>query len=395
MSDYATFLATKSARHHAPGIQVCESVLHPSLHDWQKRTVTTALRRGRAAVFADTGLGKTRMQIEWCRHIAPSALIVAPLSVARQTVREAVKIDADVRYVRSPSEVLPGTVSITNYEMVDKFDPAMFDAVALDESSILKNFTGATRNALIAQWANTPYRSSWSATPAPNDVTELTNQAEFLGVMPRNEMLAAYFIHDDEGWRLKGHAAEPMFEWMATWATAARRPSDVGGDDTPYQLPPLTTEAVIVPVEIEQAGQLFATDLGGVGGRAAVRRSTLAARVTASVELVAQRGQWIAWCGLNDEADAVTRATDGAVNVTGAMTPDEKADAFEAFQDGADTGTCHETVDRWDGHELPELSPDGIRRVKRLMGVVLPGGTPMLEIRSRFARRRVCRRVGT
>lgn len=334
MSSYQEFLAAKARRHHSPGVTIDPADLHASLHDWQRRIVVDALARGRGAVFADTGMGKTRMQIEWARHIAPSALIVAPLSVARQTVREAAKIDADVRYVRAPADVVPGTVSITNYEMVHHFNPAQFDAVALDESSILKNFTGATRTALIDQWKHTSFRSSWSATPAPNDVTELCNQAEFLGVMPRNEMLAAYFVHDDEGWRLKGHAADPMFAWMATWATAARRPSDVGGDDTPYKLPPLDIVPVTVPVEIEQDGQLFATDLGGVGGRAQVRRSTLGARVDAASSILALRGQWIAWCGLNDEADAITRLVDGAVNVHGGMTPDEKADAFEQFQDG-------------------------------------------------------------
>ena len=333
-SAYQAFLARKTQRFTGEGIVIDPAALHESLHPWQRYMVATALDRGRCGVFADTGMGKTRMQIEWARMTGGRALIVAPLSVARQTVREAAKIDADVRYVRRPDAVVPGTVSITNYELAHHFDPAEFDAVALDESSILKNFTGATRNALIAQWGGTRFRSSWSATPAPNDVTELTNQAEFLGVMPRNEMLAAYFVHDDTGWRLKGHAADPMFRWMSTWAIAARRPSDVGGDDTPFHLPPLNIQAVTVDVEIEQAGQLFATDLGGVGGRAKVRRETLAARTDAAAGLTARPGQWIVWCGLNDEATAVTKATDGAFNVTGNLTPDAKADAFEAFQDG-------------------------------------------------------------
>lgn len=331
---YAEFLAAKARRHHSSGVSVSASDVHASLHDWQQRIVLNTLARGRGAVFADTGMGKTRMQVEWSRLVAPRALILAPLSVARQTVREAAKINADVRYVRRQDDVVPDTVSITNYELAHHFDPCQFDAVCLDESSILKAFTGSTRNALIKQWRDTPYRSSWSATPAPNDVTELCNQAEFLGVMARNEMLAAYFVHDDDGWRLKGHAADPMFRWMATWAIAARRPSDVGGDDTLYQLPPLTISPVTVAVEIEQEGQLFATELGGVGGRAKVRKSTLTARVEAACRLVDQPGQWIAWCGLNDEADLVAKATDGAVNVHGTMSPDEKADAFEAFQDG-------------------------------------------------------------
>lgn len=332
--DYQAFLANKARRHQSAGVIVQPNDIHESLHDWQRRIVTQSLARGRCAVFADTGLGKTRMQIEWARLIAPRSLVIAPLSVARQTVREAEKIAADVRYCRTPADVVPGSVSITNYEMAHHFDPDDFDAVALDESSILKNFTGATRNALIKQWQNTRYRSSWSATPAPNDVTELCNQAEFLGVMPRNEMLAAYFVHDDEGWRLKGHAADPMFRWMSTWATAARKPSDIGGDDTPYVLPPLNIESLAMRVDIEQDGQLFATDLGGVGGRAAVRRSTLAARIEAAASILARPGQWIAWCGLNEEADALARTVDGAVNVQGSMAPDEKADAFEAFQDG-------------------------------------------------------------
>lgn len=331
---YQDFLASKARRHQSGGVIVDGSQIHQSLHDWQRRIVLATLARGRGAVFADTGMGKTRMQIEWSRLIAPRALVLAPLSVARQTVREAAKIGADVRYVRRQDDVQPGSVSITNYELAHHFDPSQFDAVCLDESSILKCFTGSTRNALIKQWRDTPYRSSWSATPAPNDVTELCNQAEFLGVMPRNEMLAAYFVHDDDGWRLKGHATDPMFRWMATWAIAARRPSDVGGDDALYQLPPLTISPITVAVEVEQDGQLFATDLGGVGGRAKVRKSTLTARVDAACQLVEQPGQWIAWCGLNDEADMVAKSTDGAVNVHGTMSPDEKADAFEAFQDG-------------------------------------------------------------
>ncbi len=332
---YSDFLAQKQRRHKPLGVDVTlDPAEQAHMHEWQTRLVQWALHCGRCAVFADTGLGKSRMQVAWAHHVADNSLIIAPLSVARQTVREAAKIGVDIRYVRDPDDVQPG-VSITNYEMAHKFDPAQFGAVVLDESSILKSFTGSMRTALIRQWRNTPHRTSWSATPAPNDVTELCNQAEFLGVMPRQEMLAAYFVHDDDGWRLKGHASEPMFAWMSTWATAVRKPSDIGGTDTGYDLPPLNIRPVSIDVPINQDGQLFATDLGGVGGRAAVRRATADVRVAAAVERLHEPGQWIAWCGLNDEADAITKATGSdAVNVYGGQTPEQKAEAFEAFQDG-------------------------------------------------------------
>jgi hypothetical protein len=331
---YADFLATKTKRHQANGKHIGPDDTHPSLHEWQARIVQWAVGRGRCAVFADTGLGKTRMQLEWSRLMGDRTLILAPLSVARQTVREATKIDTTCTYVRRPEDVGGPGIYITNYELAHHFDPADFDAVALDESSILKSFTGSTRNALIKQWRDTPHRSSWSATPAPNDVTELCNQAEFLGVMPRNEMLAAFFVHDDDGWRLKGHAADPMFRWMSTWAVALRRPSDIEGDDAGYDLPPLNITTETVHVDIETEGQLFATELGGVGGRAKVRRNTAGERIAKAAEFASGPGQWIAWCGLNDEADAITRLVDGAENIHGTLTPDQKADAFERFQDG-------------------------------------------------------------
>lgn len=332
---YQAFLASKRRAAPSAGRPVTTADTHSTLHPWQSEIVAWAANRGRAAIFADCGLGKTFMQLEWARLIADRTLILAPLSVARQTSREAVKLGAEVRYVRDGSEVTGDGVWITNYEMADRFDPSLFGAVVLDESSILKNNTGATRNQLVNQWKDTPYRLACTATPAPNDVAELCNHAEFLGIMPRNEMLAAYFVHDEDGWRLKGHARRPMYEWMATWAAAVRRPSDLGYSDDGYTLPPLTITPEIVDVEITPEGQLFATDLGGVGGRAAIRRHTLDARVDVAVDLAQLPGQWIVWCGLNDEAAAVAAAVDGAVNVDGSMTPDAKAEALEAFQDGA------------------------------------------------------------
>lgn len=331
---YAAFLSSKHRRIPDFGIAIDESDVHKKLYDWQRRIVVWTVGRGRAAVFADCGLGKTFMQLEWARLLGGTALIIAPLSVARQTVREAHKIGSDVRYVRSGEEVEGPGVWITNYEMADRFRPTDFDSVVLDESSILKNVDGKTRRALTHDWRDVPYRLACTATPAPNDVAELTNHAEYLGVMSRAEMLAAYFVHDEKLWRLKGHASESMFRWMASWAVALRKPSDLGYPDGGFNLPALRIMPEVVRVELTPEGQLFATDLGGIGGRAAARRSTLDARVERAASLASGKHQWIVWCGLNDEADRLGSLIDGAVNVPGSWSPDSKAAALEAFQDG-------------------------------------------------------------
>lgn len=332
--NYADFLASKRRTVHDLGPDASPSDVHPLLHDWQAEIVLWAVRKGRAAIFADCGLGKTFMQLEWARMVSDCTLILAPLSVARQTVREATRIGMEVRYVRHGSEVTGPGVWITNYEMADGFDPQRFGAVVLDESSILKNVEGKTRQRLTAAFQTVPYRLACTATPAPNDVAELCNHAEFLGVMSRSEMLAAFFVHDEIGWRLKGHAAAPMYRWMASWAVALRRPSDVGYSDEGYDLPPLTIIPQVVAVDIEAEGQLFPTELGGIGGRSKVRRTTLDARCELAAELAAADGQWIVWCGLNDEADKIASAVEGAVNVQGSWSPDDKARALEDFQDG-------------------------------------------------------------
>lgn len=293
---YADFLAAKRARAPHAGITLDPDDLHPSLFPHQREVVRWAAERGRAAAFLDTGLGKTRIQVAWLDQIVGvvgNGLIICPLSIAQQTIEEAEALGIEITYVRSQVEAgdrLTSGLYITNYEMQQHFDPSMFDAVVLDESSILKNHTGPTRTALIERWGTVPYRLACTATPAPNDHTELANHAEFLGAMRRVDMLAAYFVHDsDTGWRLKGHAAGPMFEWMTTWAIAARRPSDITGnlaDDEPYELPPLRIHAEVVPYDNAPEGQLFATSLGGVSGRAKVRKETTESRVARALELI-------------------------------------------------------------------------------------------------------------
>lgn len=334
---YAEFLARKQVRAEKPGREVAASDIHPMLHPWQNELVRWAVKTSRAALWADTGLGKTLMQIEWARlSLDRGALIIAPLAVCQQTIREAAKVGVTATYARDSSEIDRSGLVVTNYERVPQIDPGLFDAVVLDESSILKQSDGKTRSMLIDWARDIPHRLACSATPAPNDPEELTNQAEWLGRMTRTHMLAAYFIHDQDGWRLKGHARRPMMKWMAQWAVALAKPSDVGGDDTGYRLPGLEIVPEIVAAEIEAEGQLFATEIGGVTGRSELRRKTLEARVDRAAKLVANEPNepWLLWCGLNAEADALTDAIPGAVNVHGSLEPEHKAQLLLDFSDG-------------------------------------------------------------
>lgn len=335
---YAKFLATKLRQTPGVGRVISTGDVHSMLHPWQAEIVAWAVRTGRAAIWADTGLGKTVMQLEWSRLSGDTSLIVAPLAVCAQTVREAEKLGIKARYVRGPEELTGPGVWITNYEMADRFPADLFDAVCLDEASILKNSTGATRTMLIEHFQPVRRRLACTATPAPNDSEELTNQAEFLGVISRVEMLASYFVHDsDAGWRLKGHARGPMFRWMSTWAVAIRMPSDMGYPDDGYVLPGLDIKEHLLDVDVVPDGQLFATDIGGVGGRAAVRRATLDDRVAKVAELVAAEPDepWVLWCGLNDEADLLAKMIPRSVNVHGSLSAEDKADLLLSFADGA------------------------------------------------------------
>ena len=334
---YADFIARRRASVGETGRAIEPGMLHHSLMPFQSDITRWACRVGRPAVWADTGLGKTRMQLEWSRSMADVSLIVAPLGVARQTPEEAMLIQTQARYVRSHDEITGPGVYVTNYEMVGQFDPRRIGAVALDEASILKQSDGKTRTKLIEHFQHVPYRSTWTATPAPNDPEELTNQAEFLGHMTRTNMLAAYFVHDQDGWRLKGHAVEPMLDWMSGWAIAIRRPSDLGYSDEGYDLPGLNIISELVDVHVEpDDGELFAVTIGGVGRRAQVRKETLEARVQRTADVVASEPDesWLLWTGLNAEADALERLMPGAVNVHGSMTPDEKADLLLGFAHG-------------------------------------------------------------
>jgi len=334
MNSYQEFLLSKRYMVSDSGVTVSPDDIHPHLFGFQRDLTRWALRKGRAAIFADTGLGKTFMQIEFARLTGQRALIVAPLSVARQTVREAAKIDVSVHYTRSGSDIVDG-INITNYEMLRELDPGLFGCVVLDESSILKSLDGKTRQLLTEMFGETPYKLCCTATPAPNDIVEIGNHAEFLGIMTAVEMQAQFFTHDDDGWRLKRHGVEGFYRWLASWGMSIRKPSDLGYDDDGYNLPPLNVEPVYVSVDYSPDDQLFFTGMKGVSDRIAVRRETAEDRVHKTAEMVnASTDQWIVWCGLNSEADMVTKLIPDAVNVQGSDSIDYKISNIEAFQDG-------------------------------------------------------------
>lgn len=353
--NYSEFLKSKTVANDYHGKEISLSDIHPMLFPFQRDVVRWSVGKGRAAIFLDTGLGKTFVQLEWARLMDVRTLIIAPLSVARQTVREGEKIGVFIQYARHQSEV-DNQIVITNYEMLEYFDPEQFDAVVLDESSILKSFDGVTRRKLIDMFSKTKYRLACTATPAPNDQSEIGNHAEFLGIATVNEMLAMFFVHANkqdylevgdgrqvktkrsgsqgQEWRLKNHATEKFYKWMSSWSISLRKPSDLGYSDDGYILPELRIYPHFIDVDYKPDDQLFFTGLSGIQDRHKVRMSTIEARISEAVEIIdGGDDQWIVWCGLQSEADEISKVLDDYRQVQGSDTPEYKAQAFEDFQD--------------------------------------------------------------
>jgi DNA modification methylase len=334
---YQEFIAKKALVNVPTGLTEIPA-LNPMLYDFQADLVRWALRRGRAALFCDCGLGKTPMQLEWAKHVPGNVLILAPLAVSMQTVAEGRKFGVEVNYRRDQTEVTDG-ITITNYEMLDHFDPSFFTGIVLDESSILKSFTGKIRNNIIDSFSQTPFRLACTATPAPNDFMELGNHSEFLGVMNRTEMLAMYFIHDGgetSKWRLKGHAEEPFWKWICTWAMNVRRPSDLGCDDRDFVLPPMEIHSHTVKVDQAPEGFLFPVEALTLQERQNERRATTSIRAQECAAIVAQHPdrQWLIWCNLNDESSMLTSMIPGAVEVKGSDSIEHKEKALLGFAAG-------------------------------------------------------------
>jgi len=341
MGAYEEFVARKLRFQSGSGLDV--EPRDYGLFPHQQDLVRWALRRGRAAIFADTGLGKSRMQVAWADTIARETcgdvLILAPLAVAEQTVEEGASIGVKVTHARDGADIQPG-INITNYARLHRFDCSRFTGVVLDESSIIKHHTSKTLQQLLEAFERTPFKLLCAtATPAPNDWTELGTHAQFLGYRTQAEMLAEFFVHDggDTGtWRLKGHAKGLFWKWVASWGALLRSPADLGHDATAYELPPLevtqhTVEGGIQPAE----GMLFALEASSLMERRDARRASLEARVKACADLVtADHQPWIVWCDLNDEADALCAAIPGAVEIRGSDEDTDKERKLHQFAHG-------------------------------------------------------------
>jgi hypothetical protein len=342
LKSYAEFLADKARWDDDHGFEVDPDRLNVDLFDFQRDITRWSLRKGRSCIWADCGLGKSPMQLEWarlvCAHTGGNVLILAPLAVSAQTVREGQKFGIHVTPCRSQADVRPG-VNITNYEMLEHFDPASFVGVVVDESSILKSYTGRFRTQVIESFARTPYRLACTATPAPNDFMEIANHAEFVGAMTRAEMLAMFFVHDGgetQEWRLKGHAREDFWRWVCSWAVMLRNPADLGYDGSAFVLPPIEYVDHVIEVDPVSVGVLFEHESLSLQERRRARKVTIGDRVAKCAELVNRTpGPWIVWCDLNDESRALVAAIPGAVEVEGSDTREHKEATAAGFVDGS------------------------------------------------------------
>lgn len=351
MNEYETFLSTKHLRARSTGFDPSDLLSSHKLKDWQISVVRWACRRGTSALFLDTGLGKTLCQLAWaeqvCNYTGGNVLILCPLAVAKQTQREGVKFGITATVCRKQADVQRG-INIANYEMLEHFDALSFAGVVLDESAILKNFMGKVKQSILDAFCHTKYKLACTATPAPNDHLELGNHAEFLDVMPSNEMISRWFINDTMkagGYRLKGHAAADFWRWVSTWAVSIQKPSDLGDQysDEGYILPELRMHEVVVDVDVlEGAGdRLFRdTTLSATNIHKEMRR-TCDARATAVAKIIADDSEgkreldspWLVWCHTDYEADALWSSLKGSTEVRGSHKPEKKEKAAIDFSD--------------------------------------------------------------
>lgn len=337
IEEYRKFLETKKTSIPESGFKVDEKDLNPLLFPFQKHCVRRALKCGKYALFENTGLGKTIQQLEWGGQIVKNkggkVIIIAPLAVVGQTIEEGRKFGYKVYRVGESND--PG-IYITNYDQIDNLCIADYMGVVLDESSILKNFDGATKQLIIDSFKNTPYKLACTATPSPNDVMELGNHAEFLDVMSRNEMLAMYFIHDGgntSSWRLKGHCEQMFWDFVSDWATMIEKPSDIGFSDDGYILPPLHLIEDHIETAKRDDGLLFNDTAVNATNYNVELRQTVEERMNRVAEIVNSRknDNFIVWIKQDAEGDILRQLIPDAVEVRGSEKPEVKEEKLLGF----------------------------------------------------------------
>lgn len=342
LAEYREFIASRAPVMHKAGFSARPINLAAKAH--QASVLNFALDRGKSAAFLDTGLGKSFIELEFARQCSEEtgkpSLILTPLAVAGQMVREGQKFNIDARQVREQDQVGVG-VMVANYERLAKLDPSSFGAIVLDESSILKSYASKTRVMIQDAFADTPYKLAATATPSPNDHTELGNHAEFLGVMRQQEMLSKWFINDtataSQEWRLKGHAVEDFWQFVASWARCATLPSDLGGDDTGYVLPDVDRRIHTVKADRMEniaQGMLFRIPEMSATSFHEEKRLTIKQRCELAAELASHDKPVTVWCETNEESAMLSKMIDGAIEVRGDLDPDEKERRLLGFADG-------------------------------------------------------------
>lgn len=347
MNSYAEFLAAKTQSDDPAGF---EPLWTPDfLYDFQHALVDWAVRQGKAALFADCGLGKTPMQLVWAENVhrktGRPVLLATPLAVSYQTEVEAAKFGIEAGVSRDGK--IAGPVTITNYERLHHFDSADFAGMVCDESSAIKNFDGERRQIVTAFMRKLPYRLLCTATAAPNDYTELGTSSEALGYLGHMDMLSRFFVNDQNTskmmrgyqgkqatWRFKGHADQAFWRWVASWARAMRKPSDLGFDDGPFVLPALNYRQHVVGARTPPADRLFDVLATGLSEEREELRRTINERCERAAGLLADVPSGIAWCHLNAEGDLLTKLIDGAVQVAGSDSIEAKEEALMAFSRG-------------------------------------------------------------
>lgn len=339
--EYLEFLEQKKIKHSDSGFDVSDLDLNVNLFDFQRHIVKTALKKGKYAIFADCGLGKTLMQLEWAnqvsKHENKPVLILAPLAVSGQTINEGLKFNINVyKYDFNATPLhYESNLFITNYEQLDNIDCSVFAGVVLDESSILKNFEGATKNIVIEKFVNTPYKLACTATPSPNDPMELGNHSEFLNVMSRNEVLAMYFVHDGgetAKWRLKGHCEQLFWDWVSSWAVMLAKPSDIGFNAEGYNLPPLNLIEKQVKTNSRDNGKLFNDVAISATNFNQELRLTKIDRLSEVIDIVNNsKENFIIWIKQNEEGEYLRKLIPESVEVKGSDTPEYKESKLIGF----------------------------------------------------------------